>query len=151
MRTTSYLLHPPLLDESGLRAALGWYVEGLKERANLDVTLNMNEDFERPTRDTELTIFRVVQECLTNIHRHSGSKTAQIFIAREGANILVEVRDAGRGISAENLSRIQARGTGVGLRGIRERVRQLGGVVRIESQEGSGTAIFVSLPLAGTD
>jgi PAS domain S-box-containing protein len=151
MRTTSYLLHPPLLDETGLRAALDWYVEGLKERANLDVTLNIDEDFERPARDTELTIFRVVQECLTNIHRHSGSKTSQIFIARDGANILVEVRDAGRGISAENLSRIQARGTGVGLRGIRERVRQLGGAVRIESQEGSGTTILVSLPLASSD
>jgi PAS domain S-box-containing protein len=151
MRTTSYLLHPPLLDESGLRAALDWYVEGLKERANLDVTLNIDEDFERPARDTELTIFRAVQECLTNIHRHSGSKTSQIFIARDGANILVEVRDAGRGISAENLARIQARGTGVGLRGIRERVRQLGGVVRIESQEGSGTTIFVNLPRAGSD
>ncbi|MDP9338730.1 MAG: PAS domain S-box protein [Acidobacteriota bacterium] len=151
MRTTSYLLHPPLLDETGLRAALDWYVQGLKERANLDVTLNIHEDFERPTRDMELTVFRVVQECLTNIHRHSGSKTAQIRIAREDTNVVIEVQDAGRGISAENLSKIQARGTGVGLRGVRERVRQFGGVVRMESQEGSGTTVFVSLPLSGSD
>jgi two-component system NarL family sensor kinase len=151
MRTTSYLLHPPLLDESGLRAALDWYVEGLKERANLDVTLDIDEEFERPSRDLELTVFRVVQECLTNIHRHSGSKTAQIRISREGSDVVVEVRDAGRGISAENLARIQARGTGVGLRGIRERVRQFGGLVRMESQEGLGTKVFVTLPLAGSD
>lgn len=151
MRTTSYLLHPPLLDESGLRAALEWYIEGLSERANLEITLGMPEDFERPTRDMELTVFRVVQECLTNIHRHSGSKTAQIIISREGPSIVVEVRDAGRGLSAENLSRIQARGTGVGLRGIRERVRQLGGVVRMESQEGGGTTILVTLPVTPTD
>lgn len=150
MRTTSYLLHPPLLDETGLRDALNWYVGGLKERANLDVTLSIDEDFERPALDTELTIFRVVQECLTNIHRHSGSKTAEIFIARDDVNILVEIRDLGRGISAENLSKIQVRGTGLGLRGIRERVRQFGGKVRMESQEGSGTTVFVTLPLAAS-
>jgi signal transduction histidine kinase len=126
-------------------------VEGLKERANLDVTLDIDEEFERPSRDLELTVFRVVQECLTNIHRHSGSKTAQIRISREGSDVVVEVRDAGRGISAENLARIQARGTGVGLRGIRERVRQFGGLVRMESQEGLGTKVFVTLPLAGSD
>jgi two-component system NarL family sensor kinase len=148
MRTTSYLLHPPLLDESGLRAALDWYVEGLKERANLNVTLDIDEGFERPSRDVELTVFRAVQECLTNIHRHSGSKTAQIRIARDGNNIVVEITDAGRGISAENLSRIQTRGAGVGLRGIRERVRPFGGLVRMESQEGIGTKVFVTLPVA---
>ncbi len=151
MRTTSYLLHPPLLDESGLRAALDWYVEGLRERANLNVTLDIHEQFERPSREMELTVFRVVQECLTNIHRHSGSKTAQIRIARQDGEVVVEVRDAGRGISAENLARIQARGTGVGLRGIRERVRQFGGAVRMESQEGVGTTIFVTLPVSGSD
>jgi PAS domain S-box-containing protein len=151
MRTTSYLLHPPLLDETGLPAALDWYIQGLKERANLDVTLNIDEDFERPTRDMELTVFRVVQECLTNVHRHSGSRTAKIRIAREDQTVVVEVRDSGRGISAENLSRIQLRGTGLGLRGIRERVRQLGGSVRMESQEGAGTTVFVTLPLTGSE
>ena len=151
MRTTSYLLHPPLLDESGLRAALDWYVEGLKERANLNVTLDIHEEFERPSREMELTVFRLVQECLTNIHRHSGSKTAQIRIARQDGEVVVEVRDAGRGISAENLAKIQARGTGVGLRGIRERVRQFGGKVRMESQEGVGTTVFVTLPVSGSD
>ncbi|GAC1692663.1 MAG: hypothetical protein NVS9B5_34950 [Terriglobales bacterium] len=147
VRTTSYLLHPPLLDEIGLQAALTWYVEGLKQRAGLDVKLDINLEFQRPSREVELTIFRVVQECLTNIHRHSGSKSARIRIAREGANVVVEVRDAGAGIEADRLTRIQAHGAGVGLRGIRERVRQLSGDVRMESQIGLGTTIVITLPV----
>jgi PAS domain S-box-containing protein len=148
IRTTSYLLHPPMLDEVGLRAALSWYVEGLKQRAGLDVQLNIPEDMERPSRDVEVTIFRVVQECLTNIHRHSGSESAQIKLGREGASLVLEIRDAGRGISARKLSELREKSAGVGLRGIRERVRQFGGDVRIESQEGVGTNILVKLPLS---
>ena len=147
IRTTSYLLHPPLLDETGLRSALDWYIEGLKQRADLDVELDIHAEFERLPRDMELNIFRVVQECLTNIHRHSGSNTAQIRIAREGVDVVVEVRDAGRGIATENLAESLAKGTGVGLSGIRERVHQLAGDVRIESKEGLGTTILVTLPL----
>jgi PAS domain S-box-containing protein len=148
IRTTSYLLHPPLLDEIGLRAALEFYVQGLKERSDLAVNLDIHRDFQRPSLEMELVIFRVVQECLTNIHRHSGSKSARIRIAREDANIVVEVRDAGRGISPDHLARIRAKGTGVGLRGMRERVHQFAGEVRIESREGIGTTILVSLPLS---
>jgi PAS domain S-box-containing protein len=147
IRTTSYLLHPPLLDEIGLHAALNWYVEGLKQRSGLDVHLDIHSEFERQSRDIELTIFRILQECLTNIHRHSGSKTARIKIAREGANVIMEVVDAGRGIPLKDLSRIQDN-SGVGLRGIRERVRQFGGELRIESQEGLGTTVLVTLPSA---
>jgi PAS domain S-box-containing protein len=145
IRTTSYLLHPPLLDEIGLRAALHWYAEGLKQRAGLDVVLDVQREMEGLSGDMELTIFRVVQECLTNIHRHSGSKSAQIRIACEGHNVMVEVRDGGCGIAADRLKKIRAKG-GVGLRGMRERVRQFAGEVRIESQEGVGTTIVVTLP-----
>jgi signal transduction histidine kinase len=136
-----------LLDEIGLHAALNWYVEGLKQRSGLDVHLDIHSEFERQSRDIELTIFRILQECLTNIHRHSGSKTARIKIAREGANVIMEVVDAGRGIPLKDLSRIQDN-SGVGLRGIRERVRQFGGELRIESQEGLGTTVLVILPSA---
>jgi signal transduction histidine kinase len=149
IRTTSYLLHPPLLDEIGLRAALDWYVDGLRQRAGLDVEVNIGPEFERLSRHLELTVFRVIQECLTNIHRHSGSKTAHISIVRDDANVVVQVRDNGRGIAAEKLSKIQAKGVGVGLRGIFERVRQFAGQVHIKSQEGRGTTVVVSLPLAG--
>jgi PAS domain S-box-containing protein len=147
IRTTSYLLHPPLLDEIGLRAALHWYAEGLKQRAGLEVELDIRWELERPPREMELTIFRVVQECLTNIHRHSGSQSARIRIACEGGSAVVEVRDAGCGMGAERLSKIRAKG-GVGLRGIRERVRQFAGSVHIESQEGVGTTMVVKLPLS---
>lgn len=149
IRTTSYLLHPPMLDEIGLQAALSWYVGGLKERAGLDVTLIVDGEFERPSREMELTIFRVVQECLTNVHRHSGSKVAHIKLAREGANVVVEVRDEGRGMSPDNLARMREKSSGLGLRGIRERVRTFAGDVRIESQVGVGTTIFVTLPQSG--
>lgn len=146
IRTTSYLLHPPMLDERGLRAALGWYVEGLQQRTGLDVELRIHDEFERPSSDIELAIFRVVQECLTNVHRHSGSKSAHIKIARENANLVVEVRDAGRGITADELANIRNKGGGVGLRGMRERVRPFGGDLRVNSRLGRGTTIVVTLP-----
>jgi signal transduction histidine kinase len=136
-----------LLDESGLRAALDWYLEGLKQRAGLDVEFEIDEGFERPPRDRELVIFRVVQECLTNIYRHSGSKRARIRIGREGGNVVVEVNDEGRGIAAENLEKIKAKSAGLGLRGMRERVRQFAGDLAIESQDGMGTTVRVTLPL----
>jgi PAS domain S-box-containing protein len=147
VRTTSYLLHPPLLDETGLRAALGWYVEGLKSRAGLQVELDMDVDFERPSRAIELTVFRVVQECLTNVHRHSECKSATIRIARDGSNILLEVRDTGHGMAPDTLAKVRAKGVGVGLRGIRERIRQIGGELIIESELHKGTTVRVTLPL----
>jgi PAS domain S-box-containing protein len=145
IRTASYLLHPPLLDEAGLPAALKWYIDGLGERSGLDVSLSLPEGLERFSRDTELVIFRVVQECLTNVHRHSGSKTAAIGVSLFDDSIAVEVKDSGKGISAEKLSEIQTNASGVGIRGMRERVRQLGGQVSIQSN-GSGTTISVLLP-----
>jgi PAS domain S-box-containing protein len=145
IRTASYLLHPPLLDEAGLSAALKMYVEGVSERSGLNVNLTLPEDLDRFSRDAELAIFRVVQECLTNIHRHSGSKSAAIHLNISEGNILVEVRDRGKGMSVEKLSGIQSNGSGVGIRGMSERVRQLGGKISIQS-DGSGTTVSVSLP-----
>jgi PAS domain S-box-containing protein len=143
LRTTSYLLHPPLLDESGLSSALSWYVQGVTERSGLDIDLQIPENFERPPREMETVIFRLVQECLTNIHRHSGSKTALIRIKREQGKIHMSVQDEGKGMSPEKLAAIQSQGTGVGIRGMRERVRHLGGELTIESN-GSGTKVSAS-------
>jgi PAS domain S-box-containing protein len=145
LRTTSYLLHPPMLDESGLAYALRWYVQGLTERSGLDIDLKIPEDFERLSPEMELVIFRLVQECLTNIHRHSGSRTALIRVGREADKICVQVQDHGRGMSQERLAEVQSQGTGVGIRGMRERVRQLHGELTIEANA-LGTRIFASFP-----
>jgi PAS domain S-box-containing protein len=145
IRTASYLLHPPLLDETGLAAALRWYVDGVGERSGLNVTLNLPEGLKRFSRDAELAIFRVVQECLTNIHRHSGSKSAAIGISLSEGNIWVEVKDHGKGMPVEKLTGIHSNASGVGIRGMSERVRQLGGKISIQS-DSSGTTVSVSLP-----
>ncbi len=146
IRTTSYLLHPPLLDESGLHSALSWYVQGLIERSGLNITLNIAEDFGRLPAEMELVVFRLVQESLTNIHRHSGSKTASIRISRKTDLITLEVEDQGKGMSPEKLAEIQSRGSGVGIRGMQERVRQFEGAMKVESGS-SGTRIVVTIPM----
>jgi PAS domain S-box-containing protein len=145
IRTMSYLLHPPLLDENGLSEALRWYIQGVKERSGLDISLSIPEDFERLSPEMELVIFRVVQESLTNIHRHSGSKIALVRIDRKVESVSLEVRDQGKGISPKKLNEIQSQGSGVGIRGIRERVRQFGGDMSIESNA-SGTTVFATFP-----
>ena len=144
IRTTSYLLHPPLLDESGLSSALDWYVQGLKERSGLDIDLRIPENFERLPADMELVVFRLVQESLTNVHRHSGSKTASIRVAREADRVIVEVQDKGSGMSAERLAEIQSKGTGVGIMGMRERLRPFNGELVVESNN-EGTKIVATL------
>jgi PAS domain S-box-containing protein len=146
IRTTSYLLHPPLLDESGLSSALDWYVQGLKERGGLDVDLRLPKKFGRLPADVELVIFRVIQESLTNVHRHSGSKNASIRVAREADKIVVEIQDQGRGMPPEKLAQIQSQGTGVGISGMRERLRHFGGELVVESN-GTGTKIAATLLL----
>ena len=150
IRTTSYLLHPPLLDENGLSAALSWYVKGLIERSNLDIQLNIPEDFGRLAPEIELVIFRLVQESLTNIHRHSGSKNAVIRVERRGESAVLEIEDKGKGISAERLAAIQSRGAGVGIRGMGERVRQYKGEMNIETN-GSGTKLSFMLPVGESE
>ncbi len=149
IRTMSHLLYPPLLDEVGLQSALTEYVNGFAERSGVQVSLDLPAAIERLDRDYELSLFRIVQECLTNIHRHSGSKTASIRIVRDDGALVLEVRDEGRGMPAERLSEIQSRGSGVGIRGMRERALQLSGTMSIESDD-SGTRIRVVIPTPKT-
>jgi PAS domain S-box-containing protein len=146
LRTASYLLHPPLLDETGLYSALSWYVQGLVERSGLDVSLDIPKRFGRLPQDMELAVFRLVQECLTNVHRHSGSKTALIRVAREGDLLAVTVEDQGKGMTPARLAETQSQGSGVGIRGMRERLRQFHGTMIVES-DSSGTRILVTIPI----
>jgi signal transduction histidine kinase len=146
IRTMSHLLHPPLLDESGLPSALRWYVEEFSQRSGISVTLEFSAAFERLSSEMETAVFRIVQESLGNIHRHSQSPTAEIRITKNGDSVSLEVRDAGRGFPVEKQEQIKfGIRTGVGLRGMRERVAQLGGQLKIDSDT-SGTAIAVTLP-----
>ncbi|HEV2402077.1 MAG TPA: response regulator [Candidatus Sulfotelmatobacter sp.] len=148
IRTTSYLLHPPLLDESGIGAALRWYIEGLAQRTPLKIELEMAREFGRLPQTIELAMFRIVQECLTNILRHSGSDIAKIRINRDAGCIKLEIEDYGRGISKEKLALIHEGASGVGIRGMRDRVRHLSGEMKVESGE-SGTTVSITLPLNG--
>jgi PAS domain S-box-containing protein len=148
VRTLSHLLYPPLLDELGLESALRWYVQGFAERSKIKVAVEIPPNLGRLPRDLEMHIFRIVQECLTNIHRHSGSPTAVIRLKQDADRVRLEVKDAGRGIPPEKLAAFKSGGKlGVGIRGMRERVRQFGGNLEIESSE-SGTCVTVELPLA---
>jgi PAS domain S-box-containing protein len=146
IRTTSYLLHPPLLDENGLYSAVSWYVQGLQERSGLDARLDISKDFGRLPGDMELVIFRLVQECLTNIHRHSESKTASIQISRESNQITLDIRDQGKGMSSVRLAEIQSGVSGVGIRGMRERLSQFEGTMKIES-DSTGTRVLATIPI----
>jgi signal transduction histidine kinase len=147
VRTISHLLHPPLLDEAGLSSALRWYVEGFAVRSKIKVDLDLPEDFGRLPRESETAIFRVVQECLTNIHRHSGSPVAKIRLRHRDREVLVEIADKGRGIPPETQEHLSSTGApGVGIRGMRERLRQLGGTLEINSN-GTGTVVIVRLPV----
>jgi signal transduction histidine kinase len=146
VRTISYLLHPPLLDEAGLPPALRWYVQGFAERSKIEVDLQIPEDFGRLPREVETAVFRVVQECLTNIHRHSGSPVAKIRITRSHGGLRVEIEDKGKGIPREKQSEmITASAPGVGIGGMRERLRQLGGKLEIDSDR-DGTVIMAWVP-----
>ena len=149
IRTISHLLHPPLLDVAGLASALRWYVDGFSERSNIKVDMEIPAEFRRLSEQMEITIFRLVQECLTNIHRHSGSETARIAIRQEGNSIVVQINDAGKGISLDKQLELSTGRTGVGFRGMRERLRHFGGDLNIQS-DSSGTTVTASLLLAPT-
>jgi PAS domain S-box-containing protein len=148
IRTMSHLLHPPLLDEVGLDSALRWYVDGFSERSKITVETKLASGFtEDLPRDLALSVFRIVQESLTNIHRHSGSSTALVQIDRSPREITLLVEDEGKGIPAEIQSKISSGElTGVGLRGMRERVRQFGGHLDVRSN-GHGTRVMAVLPI----
>ena len=148
VRTISHLLHPPLLDEAGLLSALRWYVDGFSRRSKINVDLDIPDDFQRLPRESETAIFRVVQECLTNIHRHSGSSIAKIHVHQRDHEVLVKIEDKGKGIPPEKIREMASTGApGVGIRGMRERLRQLGGTLEINSDD-TGTLIVVSLPIS---
>jgi PAS domain S-box-containing protein len=150
IRTTSYLLHPPLLDENGLPEAIRWYMHGLAERSGLNIDLNIAEDFGRMTSEVELAVFRIVQECLTNIHRHSGSKSATVRLSRAHESVALEIQDQGKGIPVQKLDGIPGQRSGVGITGMRERVRHFKGVMEIQSN-GAGTKISVMLPVSSAN
>jgi PAS domain S-box-containing protein len=145
LRTTSYLLHPPLLDETGLASAISWYVQGVSERSGIAIAFEMSRDFGRLPRDLELVVFRIMQESLTNIHRHSGSKQASIRIARTEAAVTMEIEDSGKGISGEQLAALQSGSTGFGIRAMRERLHPFGGELQIISGD-PGTRVLVTIP-----
>jgi len=148
-RTISHLLHPPLLDEAGFESAARWFVEGFSQRSGIPVSLTI-QDAGRLPRSVELALFRVLQESLTNIHKHSKSPRAEVSLRPDRANVILRVKDFGDGLPEETLENFVHSGTrvGVGLAGMRERIREQGGQFRIDSN-GAGTTIEVSLPRAG--
>lgn len=147
IRTLSHLLHPPLLDVAGVASALRWYVDGFAERSKIKVDLEIPSDLGRLSPNIEITIFRIVQECLTNIHRHSESATAVISLSQNGSDLLLQVKDSGKGISVEKQQELTLGRGGVGVEGMRERLKQLGGSFEIKSS-GSGTVVTTTIPLA---
>ncbi len=149
IRTMSYLLHPPLLDEVGFACAAEWYIEGFAKRSGINVTLNIANSNGRLPKNVEIALFRVLQESLTNIHRHSGASNADIHFQYEGEMAILEVRDFGKGIPEERLRLLDGATaeTGVGLAGMRERVRELNGWLKVES-DGRGTSMRAVVPLS---
>jgi len=150
LRTLSYLMHPPVLDDRGLASALGGYVEGFAMRSGIAVKLDLTPDVGRLPREIELMLFRIVQESLTNIHRHSGSRTATIRLARYPRHVVMQVRDQGCGMGDPQRTGEPSARIGVGIAGMRERVRQIGGTLQIRSRPG-GTDVEVVVPLSDPD
>jgi signal transduction histidine kinase len=147
IRTTSYLLHPPLLDEAGFASAARWFAQGFTRRSGIQVQCELPETVERLPEAAELALFRVLQESLTNIHRHSGATAAAIKFFRNGRGTELQISDNGRGLSPEQIKRFHEAdgGTGVGIAGMRERVRALGGELVVQSN-GKGMTLAVTLP-----
>jgi signal transduction histidine kinase len=148
-RTLSHLLHPPLLDEAGFASAAKWFVNGFSQRSGIPVNFDLAPNFPRLPEALEIALFRVLQESLTNVHRHSRAGGAEIKVELRPTEVMLEVADRGRGIPAQILVPIQKNGmqAGMGLAGMRERVNELDGHLQIESNP-QGTTITVTLPLA---
>ena len=151
IRTMSYLLHPPLLDEVGFACAAEWYVEGFAKRSGVNVSLDIATDHERLPMNIEIALFRVLQESLTNVHRHSGASRVIVCFRHQLEKIILEIRDDGHGIPAERLVRLREASaeTGVGLAGMRERMQELNGKLEIES-DGHGVTMRAIVPLPAT-
>jgi two-component system, NarL family, sensor kinase len=148
VRTISYLLYPPMLEEMGLKSAIPWYLDGFSQRSRIQVIFDVDPDFERLAPEAELALFRVLQESLTNVHRHSGSSTATVSLCTINGKAVLEIRDKGKGIP-EKLLEVAGEdwmgSLGVGLRGMNERMRQLGGKLEVTSTA-SGTTVTASVP-----
>jgi PAS domain S-box-containing protein len=155
VRTISYLLYPPMLEELGLKSAIPWYLDGFTMRSGIKTTFEVSPDFDRIPGDLELALFRVLQECLTNVHRHSGSPKATVRLLTENQAAILQVIDEGNGTQSKNwedLGQDRTGAFGVGLRGMNERVRQLGGDLHISSsQRGTTVTATVPVPEAGLD
>ena len=151
-RTLSHLLHPPLLDEAGFASAARWYVEGFGKRCGITVTLGISDSLERLSSETETALFRILQEALTNVHRHSGSRSVEVHLTPTASSVVLSVQDHGKGIPSETLARFQKDGTnvGVGLAGMRERVKELRGSFVIESGP-QGTLVRATVPMVLAD
>jgi len=148
VRTISYLLYPPMLEEMGLKSAISWYLDGFMQRGGIEVRLNMDDDFERLPRDAELVFFRVLQEALTNVHKHSESSIVDIRLSQRNSAATLEVRDYGKGLPKEMLNESGAplfSLIGVGLRGMNERISQIGGTLTVATAQ-PGTLVRVAVP-----
>jgi PAS domain S-box-containing protein len=145
IRTLSYVLHPPILDHSGLASALRWYVEGFVRRSGINMDTSAIEEVGRLPNEVEIALFRVVQESLTNVSRHSGSSTARIRLDRREHEVLLKITDHGRGMSKLAFAEMESDSLGVGIPGMRQRLRQLGGTLQIESSD-RGTVVTVRVP-----
>ena len=149
IRTMSYLLHPPLLDEVGFACAAEWYIDGFAKRSGINVQAEIAKPHERLPRNVEIALFRVLQESLTNVHRHSGASDANIHFQHDGDAVILEIRDFGKGIPEERLRLLHGVGaeTGVGLAGMRERLHELNGTLEIKSDQ-CGTSMRATVPLS---
>jgi signal transduction histidine kinase len=149
IRTTSYLLHPPLLDEAGFASAAQWFVEGFAKRSNIEVQCDIRKPAERLSKIYELVLFRVLQEGLTNVHRHSGASLVRISFQIDHTKLELQISDNGIGVDEKKLQEVHKSGgsLGVGITGMRERVRQLGGRLEITSIASAGTTLKVVLPV----
>ena len=151
VRNLSYLLHPPLLDETGLRSALDWYVQGLIKRSGMEISLSIKPViFPRLSKEIETTIFRVVQESLTNVYRHANSESVRIELEKQADWVSVRVRDYGTGVPKDINDRTLSSTLGVGISGMRERVRQFGGEMTVSRAE-PGTLVEAKIPLFRSD
>jgi PAS domain S-box-containing protein len=147
VRNLSYLLHPPLLDEAGLRAALHWYVDGMIKRSGIQIALSLAPNaFPRLSRDIETTVFRVIQESLTNVYRHAATESVRVEIEKQTDWVVVRVRDYGKGLPREFVGPNASSRFGVGISGMRERIRQLGGELSVNRAE-PGTIVEARIPL----
>jgi signal transduction histidine kinase len=150
-RTLSHLLHPPLLDEAGFLSAAKWYVDGFGQRSGISTKLDLPTHIDRLPRRTEIALFRILQEALTNVHRHSGSRAVHVWVTTDDQSVVLKVQDFGKGIPREIVDRFWKTGNvGVGLAGIRERLKELSGRLELDSDV-QGTVLQATIPVTGPD